>query len=135
MVILDTNILIDHLRRPKSAVSWLRGLVQEFGEINLEISTITIQELFIGHSTLNTEALSILEQTLSQLQIADYDAQVAQKAGELMRDSNRELNFADAAIAATALHRRAQLATLNRKDFEEIPGLELVQLDELSSIN
>lgn len=135
MVILDTNLIIDHLRHSPLRASWFERLVAEFGENNLEISTITIQELFVGQSTIEAAALNILEQTLSKLKISNYEAAVAQKAGELMRDSQRELSFADAAIAATALHRQTRLATLNRKDFEDIPGLELVELAELSSIN
>lgn len=135
MVILDTNILIDHLRRPKGTVSWFRRIVQDFGEANLEISSITVQELFTGQSTTHPQALATLEATISRLKISEHDVVIAQKAGQLRRDSRHGLTFADAAIAATALHRHATLATLNRKDFEHIPGLELIELSELSSIN
>ncbi len=135
MVIVDTNLVIDHLCHSRFQISWFERLIQDFGEENLEISSITVQELFTGQSTTNTKALAILEATISRLKICDHDTVIAQKAGELRRDSKSGLTFADAAIAATALKRRASLATLNRKDFQDIPGLELVDLTNFSTVS
>ncbi len=45
-----------------------------------------------------------------------------------MRDSKTPIQFADAAIAATAIINGAELYTLNKKDFEKIPGLLLYRL-------
>lgn len=48
--------------------------------------------------------------------------------GEKNEEDRAELNtqFADAAIAATAIINKAKLATLNKKDFQRIKELELV---------
>ncbi len=54
-----------------------------------------------------------------------YTYEIAELAGSLTRDSKQLLLFADAAIAATALSNGASLATLNKKDFATIPGIEL----------
>lgn len=51
MVILDTNIVIDHLRQPKGRKSTLTKLAQETPKEILAISTITVQELYEGQST------------------------------------------------------------------------------------
>lgn len=43
-----------------------------------------------------------------------------------MRDTKPGIQFADAAIAATAIINNARLATLDKKDFQGIKNLELV---------
>jgi predicted nucleic acid-binding protein len=63
--------------------------------------------------------------TLSPLVILPYTESVARRAGEIARDATRPLQFADAAIAATAIMHKANIATFNRKDFYHIPGITL----------
>jgi len=51
MVILDTNIIIDHLRQKQESL--FENLVNKINKNELAISVITIQELFTGKSTRN----------------------------------------------------------------------------------
>lgn len=125
VIILDTNIIIDHLRL-KGQDSIQFNLINSHLDDSFSISTITIQELFAGASTLRKSPLSLLNQTLSELDILTYTQDVAEYAGKIVRDYH--LTFADAAIAATAIHYKANLATLNAKDFVSIPHLKLLSL-------
>ena len=128
MVILDTSIIIDHLRLTGKQDSVLDRIVQRVRGDELVISTITIQELFRGKSILQSQSLEMLYYMISLFRILPYSFEVAQKGGEIGRDKKSIIEFADAAIAATAIINQARLATLNPKDFRDISGLEMFQL-------
>lgn len=53
-----------------------------------------------------------------------YTYEVAQLAGAIARDLKQSLEFADAAIAATAIVNGAVLATFNKRHFAGIEDLE-----------
>lgn len=125
MVVLDTNILIDHLRQ-RGKESVLTSVFKRFGVENLSISVATIQELFAGSSSRVQEDQVLA--LVASLKILPYTHEVAKLAGEIERDNVRGIDFVDAAITATCLVNKCQLATLNKKDFVGISGLELVDL-------
>lgn len=126
MVVLDTNILIDYIRRPKSDDSYLVKLIKSELPHNLSISIITVQELYVGQSSKIAQKEQFFLTIINSLRILPYEYKVARRAGEIMRDSKYKIGFADAAIAATAIINKASLATLNKKDFQEIKDLEFV---------
>lgn len=125
MVILDTNIIIDHLRLNQQKSSYLMDLAEITPKEVIALSVISIQELYEGLSTRDANKEQFLLATISPLKIIPYSYEIAQLAGKIARDSNDPIELADAAIAATAIINRAQLYTLNSKDFEKIIGLEL----------
>lgn len=126
MVILDTNIIIDHLRLKRTKRTLLEKMQRKHAKEILAVATITIQELYEGKSTLERHKEAGLLEVISGLKILPYTYEVARKAGEIARDSSYPLEFADAAIAACAIVNNASLYTLNRKDFLGIVDLELV---------
>lgn len=126
MVVIDTNIVIDHLRQPPGALTALRKIVAALpAEEELSLSVVSIQELFEGKSTLNPQKEAELLNTIAPLEILAYDFEIARLAGALARDSKTPLALADAAIAATAILSDASLATLNTKDFIGLSRLKL----------
>ena len=128
MVILDTNILIDHLRQQNIKLTLYQKLLKKYSRKSLGISTISLQELFIGQSTRSIKFKKEILLSVSGIKVFSHNKAIAQLAGEFMRDSENNLQFADAAIAATAVHYSASVATLNTKDFKGIPGLKLLKL-------
>lgn len=124
MVILDTSVIIDQLRRPPKE-SYLFKLAQKLSKESFALSVLSVQELYGGESTRDTRREERMLATISPLKILPYTFEVAQLAGEIVRDLNRTIEFADAAIAATAIVNGGQLATLNKKDFLGIEDLEL----------
>ncbi len=123
MVILDTNIIIDHIRQPEAKDTHLMKIAQKVAKENLAISVITIQEFYEGRSTRNKEMEEYLLATISPLKILPYNYEVAQLAGEIARDLNQPIELADSAIAATAIINGAFLFTLNKKHFRNIKEL------------
>lgn len=126
VVLLDTNIIIDHLRQ-QAEKSILTRISAKTPYQDIKLSLITIQELYGGTSTLHSQKEKDLLAVISSLEILPYTYHVAKLAGTLFRDLGRPIDFADSTIAATAIVNGALLATLNKRDFTGIPGLELAE--------
>jgi tRNA(fMet)-specific endonuclease VapC len=125
MVILDTNIIIDHLRQTGKHKSQLYALVSHKPKEALLLSAVSIQELYEGSSTRDMEKEKDLLAVISPLKILPYTYEIARLAGIIARDHHAPIELADAAIAATAIVYHVPLFTLNTKDFVDIPALEL----------
>lgn len=125
MVIIDTSTLIDYLRRPEES-SPFKKFVEQNKEERLSISILTIQELYAGKSSKEVLKENFFLNIINKMDILPYTYKVAQLAGELTRDYDKNLDFPDAAIAATAILNKASLFTLNKKDFKGIKGLKLI---------
>lgn len=126
MVILDTSVLIDYLRRPEEEGSPLTRFARFYSEEKQAISILTIQELYAGRSSREFVKEQLFLEMVSTLEILTYTYEIAKLAGEIARDLGKPLGFPDAAIAATAILNKAKLFTLNKKDFKGIKGLKLI---------
>lgn len=126
MVILDTDIVIDCIRQPGNKNTPLVKLLQSVKPQDVAISVITIQELYVGESSKEIQKEEFFLKLISKLALLPYDYKIAKMAGEIMRDIRPRIQFADAAIAATAILNKARLLTLNKKDFKGIKKLKLI---------
>lgn len=125
--VIDTSILIDHLRGGKT---WKNFLVEIKGEdISLSIPTIVIFELFSGKSTQNSYIVNKIAKLLKNFQQIELDERIAKRAGMIYRDISKTLQVPDYLVAASALEVGATVLTLNRKHFQEIPNLSLYPLE------
>jgi predicted nucleic acid-binding protein len=104
-VVVDSSIIIDYLRGGKK---WSEFIDDAPRDIQLFLPTVVIFELFSGSSTSNTRT--------PQEVIAFIRG---------FRDIKIKIQAADYIIAATALSINATILTLNRKHFEQIPGLAI----------
>ena len=121
-VIIDTNILIDHLRNVPQATKQLQEI--EDGNFQGLLSAITITELTATPRM--TEALfNSIKNLLQLFEIVPVDSQIAYTAGKLLAKyrASHGLEPMDAFIAATALENEAVLFTLNKRHFRFIEGL------------
>lgn len=124
-VVVDTSVIIDHLRQIKKPKTLLRTILQDKHTAFI-ISSDVIQELFAGQSSKAVKPKDEIRKILESFHVIDVTPEIAELAGQIMRDAKLNIQFADAAIAATAITNKAQLATLNKKDFQGIPDLEFV---------
>lgn len=125
-VVVDTSILIDHLR---GSPLWTRHILPkiEAEEAELFAPTIVIFELFSGTSTRSSTTVRMVKELLSDFQIMDLTEDIAKRAGELYRDVDKTLQVPDYIIAASCLSIGGVLVTLNTKHFQQIQGLALYQ--------
>jgi predicted nucleic acid-binding protein len=107
-ILLDTDVLIDHLRGHRRL---------NLAEPTLTISIVTRCELFAGRDADEADlrrALDLLEEVmLSQA--------TAESAGRIRRAT--DIPVPDALIAATALEHGMPVMTRDRRHFERVPGL------------
>lgn len=122
MVIIDTNVVIDHLRQPLGKSVFLKFL-NKYPRDEICLSIVSIQELYEGSSTRNADREKDLLATVGSLKIFPYTYEVAKKAGEIARDMKRPISSEDAAIAATVIIQGASLYTLDKRDFQGIEDL------------
>lgn len=129
MIVLDTNIIIDHLRQHHAkGDSRLMQAARHHPKETLALSMVSLQELYEGRSTRDSHKEQYLLATISPLKLLPYNYEVAKLAGEIARDLSRPIELADAAIAATTILHGASLLTLNVKGFQGIETLTLAAL-------
>lgn len=123
--VLDTGIVIRHLRDRPGFKMLLRRLVEEG---DLIIASFTRLEIVRGMRDHERERTFML---LNSLVTHPLDAATADRAGMLIRSElahRRTLAGPDAVIAATALTANATLITTNPRHFS-LPGLTLQAVD------
>ena len=109
-LLVDTDILIDHLRGARQF---------EPGAGAVAYSVVTRAELFAGRGV-DEQVVGALLEPFRELPV---DRAVSERAGRLRRGS--QLHLIDALIAATALEHGLALCTRNLGDFGTVAGLTL----------
>ena len=122
-LIVDSSIFIDHLRGGTIGIQLLNRAREEDEE--LFIPTIVIYELFSGKSSKDPTIKKIIDNYIHDFKRIDLTEEIALRAGELYRDIGKHIGAQDYIIAASALKIGARVVTLNKKHFEQIPGLSL----------
>lgn len=121
MILVDSDVLIAHLRGLPTAEAWLSATRRASGP--LAVSAVTLTEISGGMRSAERSAVWRL---LATLRVQDVDELVARRAGELMRQYRRShtgIGLGDYLIGATADVRGLELATLNVRHFPMIAGL------------
>jgi predicted nucleic acid-binding protein len=119
-VLLDSDMLIDHLRGYEPARQYLKRF--EAGEVAGYLSIITVAELAARHMRQEAEETKV-QHLLALFTHIDLDYAIAWRGGEIRR--HYQTRLADALIAATALMHHLRLATRNLQHFTPIEGLQV----------
>lgn len=124
-ILVDTSILIDLFRKKDKANAKIISLVRQ-GHLFL-ISAVTEYEIYIGASS---GQIDYWNNFLEHTQVLPFDKIVAKVAVNINQELKRKRNLIDIAdffIAATAIAHNLPLATLNKKHFERIDELVIVE--------
>lgn len=123
-ILLDTSVLIDYFRRNIKEETQLNQLILK--EYSISTSIIAYAELYAGKGVWeHSEAEEELETLFLQIDILPIEKPIARIAGRIRASYGN--NLLDAMIAATAIHHKLELVTLNTRDFAKIKGLKLFQ--------
>ncbi len=123
MILLDNSALVLSLTADRPEAPTLRAFIER-GE-RLGLPALVLYEWLRGPR--NTSELAVQEDLFPSEECVPFDHRAAEVAAELFRRLDRpRARQIDLAIAATALAVGGRLWTLNRADFEDVPGLELV---------
>jgi len=126
MIIVDTSALIDSLTGPRRSAPRLRSFIEKAER--LVVPALVLYEWRRGPRL--KQELAAQEALLPSSSALPFGPAEADLASDLYRTlpraRSREI---DLAIAVHTILQDATLWTLNRKDFEDIPGLELAPPD------
>jgi predicted nucleic acid-binding protein len=135
-LILDTSILIASERRRESVGEILSRVRALHGEIDIALSAVSVVELTHGiyraRNDADRERRRVFSQGIFQdIIVHPVSLEIAQLAGKVEGEQAAQgvaIAFEDLVIGATALHLGFDVATLNVKHFQLIPGLKIVTL-------
>lgn len=121
-LLLDTSVLIDHLRDDRRAIEFLGDANDDAHE--LWGSVVTRTELIRGMRSNEFARTTRLLETISWM---DVTIDIADRAGELARRYRRShpgIDLADFTIAASTEQLNGRLITRNVKHFPMFPGID-----------
>ncbi|HTY29031.1 MAG TPA: type II toxin-antitoxin system VapC family toxin [Mycobacterium sp.] len=121
MILVDSDVLIAHLRGMPEARDWL---IAARRRAVLAISVVSIAEIIGGMRSVERREVWRL---FSALRTEPVNELIARRAGEFMRRYRRSHNgigLGDYLIAATADTRGLSLATLNVRHFPMFEGIQ-----------
>lgn len=124
VILVDTSILIDYYRKTDKANSVWIALVRR--EYSFAISAITKYEIYAGA---NQNQLDFWDKVLREISVLPFDevsVDTAVDINKALKQKRKQIDLADLFIAATAVAHKLPLATLNRKHFERIDPLKLI---------
>jgi tRNA(fMet)-specific endonuclease VapC len=126
--LLDTNIVVHHLRGARRVTQQLRSLIDE----GLALSVVSVAELYEGVFMASDPELAerTIRDFLSEVSVLGLDEGVCKVFGReraRLRKLGTPLSDLDLLIASTALYHGLALVTAD-KAFERVEGLQIMPL-------
>lgn len=124
IILVDTSILIEHFRKSDKSNSKLFALNEL--DYTICISVVTEYEIYAGAPVIQVE---YWRRFLSDTLVLDFNSIAANEAVKITKSLKQKRNLIDIPdlfIAATAISNNLPIATLNKKHFERIEGLTLI---------
>jgi predicted nucleic acid-binding protein len=115
LILVDSDVLIQHLRGSETARDWLAEARRTSGP--LAISVVSLTEVAGGMRSAERRDVIRLLASMHRFEVSE---QVAWRASQLMREYRRShsgIGLGDYLIAATAQVEGLELATLNVRHF------------------
>jgi len=125
IILVDTSILIDYFRKSDKAKSKLILLIRE--GYKFQISAITEYEIYAGSTPTQQGFWGDLLGKTQVLSFNQSTAQVAVQINSELKKKSQQIAIADLFIASTAIDNNIPFATLNKKHFDRIDQLQIVE--------
>lgn len=124
ILMVDTSLLIDYFRKTDKSNARLVQLSERFEQ--LAISSVTEFKVYSGATSMQ---LLFWNELLSEVLVFPFDSKAAHIAVEILqklKKQRKSFKKADLLIAATAVANGLSMDTLNRKHFDNIEQLTLI---------
>ncbi len=133
-LILDSSVVIAAERRGHTVRQILEQIKAAHGETDIGLSVVTIAELTHGAYRAKAEAdkrrrLAFIDRLCSDVPVHPVTVEIARRVGRIEGEQAARgivIAFEDLAIGVTALQLGFDVATLNVRHFQRIPGLNVV---------
>jgi len=129
-IILDADVLIRGEKGSFDLTSWLATHLND----QFEVAAITVAELWHGveraTAAHKAKRQQYLEAVLAPLPIIPYTEQTAREHARIWAEleaAGKMIGYYDIIVAATALERGSDVATFNRKHFDLVNGLNVIE--------
>jgi predicted nucleic acid-binding protein len=129
-IILDADIVIQGEKGSFDLQAWLASYADE----QFEVAAITVAELWHGVERATprhrVKRLNYLKAVISVIPVIPYTSQTAYEHARIWAHLEKKgimIGPYDLIVAATALERQSQVATFNRKHFDPVPGLKVIE--------
>ncbi|HET6932129.1 MAG TPA: PIN domain-containing protein [Candidatus Acidoferrum sp.] len=135
-IVLDSSVIVAAERRGRTVREILEQVKAVQGETEIGLSVVTIAELVHGAYRSKSQEqqerrLEFIERLSSDVPVHPVTLEIARLAGRIEGEQEAigvQFAFEDLLIGVTALHLGYEVATLNLRDFQRIPGLSVIQL-------
>jgi len=125
VILVDSSILIDYYRKTNKANAVWVSLIDKGYEF--AISAITKYELYSGATQ---SQITFWDSILTAISVMPFDegyVDTAVQINAVFKQKRKQIDLADLFIAATAMTNNLPITTLNKKHFERIDGLSVVE--------
>jgi tRNA(fMet)-specific endonuclease VapC len=130
-ILIDSSVLIDVEKSGTDVATFVRGREEE----DAFLSVVSASELLHGvHRAtdpgIKAKRLAFVEGVLAAVPVLVIDLATARSHAQLWADLARQgkmIGVHDSWLAATCLAHNLRLATANRREFEQVPGLDVEQ--------
>ena len=129
MIILDTNIWVNILRKNPKGAEWLNFLRTK----SIALTSITTYELFLGAELSNKHVKNLqeIQKLIGVYPVLDFDIKssyIASKIQAKLQKQGRMIDIRDLYIAAIALIHNLPVATDNVSHFKRVEGLKVITI-------
>lgn len=126
-ILVDTSVIIDHLRKIEKDRSVLYGLMKKY---DVCISVVTEFELFAGAR--NEQKKRDVQTIIDLCYIFPFSSETARESAKIydkLRNTNQIIEIRDIFIASTAIVQNVPISTLNIDHFKRIEHLNLLETE------
>lgn len=127
IAVVDTSLLIDFFRKSDKSNSKLILLIDN--GYKFCISAITEYEIYTGATTVQ---MDYWKKFLKNIEVLNFDSTAVVKAvaiNKALKIKSKQIGMADLFIAAIAISNNLPIATLNKKHFERVDDLLLIDIE------
>ena len=129
---IDTNIIVDIFRGNKDLLNEIENITER--KDNFSITVLNLAELFKGAylSAKKEENLSLIEEFIKNVEILNFNKESSKIYGEIfseLQKKGKQSEEIDLLIASIVLAYDAYLITKNKKHFENISKLKIININ------
>jgi predicted nucleic acid-binding protein len=125
IILVDTSILIDYYRKTDKEKSvWISLVRQEF---SFAISVVTKYEIYSGATSNQLTFWNRALQVITVIPLDEISVDAAVTINSALKKIRKQIDIADLFIAATAIAHNLPLATLNKKHFDRIDMIDIIE--------
>jgi len=129
MVCIDTDVIIHFLRDKEELAKKLENLKEK--GFSLNTTAVNGFELWKGAYRSGKKGATVaVENCLNEFDVLPLDKKSCKKSAELfekLKSEGKMVDELDVMIASIAIVHGEKILTLNKKHFERIPGVELME--------